>query len=180
MGVNVDGLRQLKKTAEALTKKLDSVIVRATPCPFNRKTVETEIDGFAHYRFRKMSGLCNYNLSPILKSQVEEALRAGRADLAMEMLVPILGFFSEFVGNLDDSDGSGSEFASYDWAKCLEKTISQLPQGWANDAIVRELLKTISECGDYADDLEESKTSLLDLLSEDQPEDRPAQRQRVR
>jgi hypothetical protein len=32
MGVNVDYLRQLKETAEALTKKLDSVIVKVTLC----------------------------------------------------------------------------------------------------------------------------------------------------
>jgi hypothetical protein len=67
-----------------------------------------------------------------------------------------------------------------EWAQHLEKAIARLPQGWTNDTIVRELLETISACGDYSreQDLEKSKTSLQALLSEEKElEERASQRQ---
>ena len=102
-------MKDLRDTARLMTEHLDSTIVKKTPCKYNRNTVEASINAFSHYNFKKHTGLCDHNLSPILEEQVAEAIRAEKGDVAIDMLIPLIDFFNQH-SDLDDSYGSGSMF----------------------------------------------------------------------
>lgn len=51
------------------------------------------------------------------------ALRAEEGMLAIQMLIPIIDFFNEWSGRLDDSYGEGGMFVS-DWGEKLDEAIS--------------------------------------------------------
>lgn len=123
--VPVSKLQALVTAANELGPKLQLALRKATPCPFGRQTVDAAIDRFAHYRFRQYTGLCNHNLSPLLDNQVKVALDGDRPTLALEMLAPILSFFNDFQGQLDDSGGFSGDFLN-DWCDCAERALHML------------------------------------------------------
>ena len=137
----VKEMKQLRDVACSMAKHLDNAIVKKTPCKYNRSTVESSIDSFSHYKFKKHSGLCDHRLSPILDEQVKEAIRAEEGDVAIDMLIPVIDFFIQH-DDLDDSYGSGSMFVS-SWCDKLSEAVFLLKPGWENDSIVEEALESI-------------------------------------
>jgi hypothetical protein len=104
---NVQEMTELRDAAQSLANHLNDTIVQLSPCKYDVTTVVTSIDSFRHYKFKKFSGLCGHNLAPILENQVGAALRAEEGMLAIQMLIPIIDFFNEWSGRLDDSYGEG-------------------------------------------------------------------------
>lgn len=113
------------------------------PCDYNRRTVERVIDRFGDYEFRQLAGLCEMHLEPLLDHQVGEALRAGRGDVALAMLVPIVDFLTE-RSDLDDGYGEGIMFVS-NWADRLGAAIERLEGDWENDELIEEMLESIAK-----------------------------------
>mmetsp|Transcript_23406 Transcript_23406/g.33421 ORF Transcript_23406/g.33421 Transcript_23406/m.33421 type:complete len:211 (-) Transcript_23406:40-672(-) len=164
----VNDMEELRDAAEALAKHLDDAIVKSSPCKYNVSTVENSIDGFRHYKFKKFSGLCGHNLSPILQTQVDEALRAEKGMLAIRMLIPILDFFNQWSGTLDDSYGEGGMFVA-DWNKRLEKAISLIiPDKLNNEdhAVIEEIMTSMENLEDYGweGEVDESGGILQEIL----------------
>ena len=142
---NVQEMKDLRDTARLMADHLDNIIVKKTPCKYNRNTVEASINGFSHYNFKKHTGLCDHNLSPILDEQVAEAIRAEKGDVAIDMLIPLIDFFNQYP-HLDDSSGSGSMFVSA-WIKSLNDAIDVLEDDWnddwEHDDLIEEVLESI-------------------------------------
>jgi hypothetical protein len=147
---DLDEMSALRDAAEALAEHLDDAIVKSSPCKYNVASVESSIDSFRHYKFKKFSGLCGHNLGPILTTQVGEAIRAEDGMLAIRMLIPILDFFNEWSGRLDDSYGEGSMFV-YDWNVELKEAISLLPDKLddKNHAVIEEIMESMEALDDY-------------------------------
>mmetsp|Transcript_7635 Transcript_7635/g.17281 ORF Transcript_7635/g.17281 Transcript_7635/m.17281 type:complete len:192 (+) Transcript_7635:16-591(+) len=160
---NVNEMKALRDAARLMADHLDSAIVKMTPCKYNATTVEKSIDGFRQYKFKKMSGLCNYNLSPIIETQVGEAIRAERGELAIEMLIPIIDFFNDW-SDLDDSYGEGGVFVN-EWASQMEEAISLLQPNWQNDDLIEEVLESIGNMPSHFVD-DESVQNVISELSE--------------
>ena len=45
---NVQEMKDLRDTARLMADHLDNIIVKKTPCKYNRNTVEASINGFSH------------------------------------------------------------------------------------------------------------------------------------
>ncbi len=163
----VDVMKELRDAADALAEHLDDAIVKATPCKYDVSTVEKSINGFRHYKFKKFSGLCGHNLGPILEKQVDEALRAEEGMLAIRMLIPIIDFFNEWSGTLDDSYGEGGMFVM-GWKRRLEEAISLLPDRVDDEdyAVIEEIIESMEGLDAYGwgDDVEESVAALQEIL----------------
>ena len=176
-GISIDDLKKssadvqemtaLRDAAQALAEHLDNAIVKSSPCKYDVTTVEDSIDDFRHYKFKKFSGLCGHNLGPILKNQVGEAIRAEDGMLAIQMLIPILDFFNEWSGRLDDSYGEGGMFVC-EWNEQLEKAISLLPAKLDDDdhAVIEEIMQSMEKLDDYGwgDDVGETGMQLQEIL----------------
>jgi hypothetical protein len=113
------------------------------------------------------SFLCGHNLGPILKNQVGEAIRAEDSMLAIQMLIPILDFFNEWSGRLDDSYGEGGMFVC-EWNEQLEKAISLLPAKLDDDdhAVIEEIMQSMEKLDDYGwgEDVGETGEQLQEIL----------------
>ena len=168
---NLNEMSALRDAAEALAEHLDDAIVKSSPCKYNVTTVESSIDSFRHYKFKKFSGLCGHNLGPILATQVGEAIRAEDGMLAIRMLIPILDFFNEWAGTLDDSYGEGGMFVC-DWNDQLEKAISLLPDKLDGEdhAVIEEIMESMEQLDAYGwdSDVEDSRTQLQKILDSTQ------------
>jgi len=163
---NVQEMKDLRDAARLMADHLDNTIVKETPCKYNRDTVLQSIDGFSHYNFKKHTGLCDHNLSPILDEQVAEAIRAEKGDVAIDMLIPLIDVFNQYP-HLDDSSGSGSMFVSA-WIKSLNDAVDVLEDDWnddwKHDDLIEEVLESIDNISnDYGwdlEDLEDAKSIL--------------------
>ena len=166
---NIQDLQELQDAAQSMTNHLDNVITKLSPCKYNVSTVISSIDRFRHYKFKKFSGLCGHNLSPILDDQVEEAIRSADGGmLALKMLIPIIDFFNEWAGSLDDSYGEGGQFV-YAWGDKLGDAIDRMPQKIDNEDdldAIEEILESMKGLGDYGWDCEvkECIDNLEDIL----------------
>ena len=90
--VTPEALQTLRQQAQLMVSILDLAILKAKPFHYSRASVEEAIDRFSHYRFRQMTGLCDHNLCPLLEKYVKKAVQADQPTIALDMLVPILGF----------------------------------------------------------------------------------------
>lgn len=164
---DVQEMEELRDAAESLAEYLDDAIVKSSPCKYSVTTVEDSIDRFRHYKFKKFSGLCDHNLCPILNGQVGEAIRAEDGMLAIRMLIPILDFFNEWSGSLDDSYGEGGVFV-LEWNGQLEKAISLLPDELDNKdhEAIEEIMESMEKLDNYGwgDNVQESATKLQEVL----------------
>ena len=167
---NVQEMKDLRDTARLMTEHLDNTIVKKTPCKYNRNTVEASINGFSHYNFKKHTGLCDHNLSPILEEQVAEAIRAEKGDVAIDMLIPLIDFFNQH-SDLDDSYGSGSMFVS-SWSERLNDAVDLLTDDWEDDDLVEEALESIDGISsDYGYGMGDVQDKLKQFLSVNKEED---------
>ena len=119
-------------------------------------------------------------MGPILETQVGEAIRAEDGMLAIQMLIPILDFFNEWSGALDDSYGEGGMFV-FAWNAQLEKAISLLPDELDDEdhAVIENIMESMEELDAYGwgSDVEDSQMKLqkiLDCASTRSMPERPA------
>ena len=89
--------------------------------------------------------------------------------LALKMLIPIIDFFNEWAGSLDDSYGEGGQFV-YKWADKLGDAIDRMPKKIDNEDdldAIEEILESMEGLGDYGWDSElgECIDNLEDILS---------------
>lgn len=98
---------------------------------------------------------------------MDEALRAEDGILAIRMLIPILDFFNEWSGTLDDSYGEGGMFVM-DWNERLEEAISFLPDKVDDEdhAVFEEIMESMEQLDAYGwgGDVEESVRALQEIL----------------
>lgn len=71
--------------------------------------------------------------------------------LALKMLIPIIDFFNEWAGSLDDSYVEGGKFV-YAWGDKLGDAIDRMPKKIDNEDdldAIEEILESIKGLGDY-------------------------------
>lgn len=134
-------LQELRDASDALTRKLDSVAVKATP---SREGIHQILEGLAGKKWSGMKQLCDECLLPLMAGQVEMAMQAEEPALVLDMLIPMINFFNDFQFDLDDSKGAGAVFLQ-DWTTILSDALDMLDSsGQEQDrSCLEELLQAV-------------------------------------